>query len=102
MGPSGSFEVPMWLTGGFVTVFFGFVLTVMVVMVALRWRAARRQGLDPVAGDIQLMGQVSRSAMLAPDRPVAERLAELDRLLQQRAITPEEHAAQRARILGAL
>lgn len=101
MGPSG-FGVPVWLTGGFVTVFFGFVLTMMVATMVLRWRAARRQGLDPVAGDIQLMGQVSRSAMLAPDRPAAERLAELDRLLQQRVITAEEHAAQRARILGAL
>ena len=102
MDPSAGFGIATWLVSGLVTVIFVVVLTSIVVAVVVRWRAAKRQGLDPMAADIQLMGQVHRSALLAAQRPVAERLAELDRLAQQGAISAEEHAAQRARILGAL
>lgn len=94
--------LPVWLMAGVFAVIFVGVLIVMVVSVVLRWRAAEQQGLDPMAADIQLMGQVQRSALLAPDRPVDERLAELDRLAEQGTISSEEHRSHRARILGDL
>ena len=47
------------------------------------------------------MGALAHSAALAPERPVADRLAEIERLYQQRQITEAERDAARARILGA-
>lgn len=78
------------------------VVVFMVVATVKRYRAARTAGLDPFAGDVQVAGAVARSAALAPDRPVADRLAEVERLHQQRQITDAERDAARARILGTL
>jgi hypothetical protein len=64
-----------------------------------RWHAARESGLDPLAGDIQLMATARNSRLLAPADPKA-RLAELDNLLAAGSISPEEHAKARERILG--
>ncbi|MGZ4635435.1 hypothetical protein [Oryzihumus sp.] len=81
----------------------GFVA--MLATAAYRARAARRAGLDPLAGDIQLAGQLRRSALLAPageERTTEQRLAELDALHRSGAINAEEREAQRARILSDL
>lgn len=86
---------------GLFAVFFGVVVVVIVVSASKRYRAARTAGLDPFAGDIQVMGALAHSAALAPERPVADRLAEIERLYQQRQITEAERDAARARILGA-
>jgi uncharacterized membrane protein len=67
-----------------------------------RYRAAKDAGLDPFAGDIQVMGQVKDSALLAPEHSVEERLAEIDALRAAGTITAEEHEAARARIIAAL
>jgi hypothetical protein len=94
-----------WLAGGVfvvVTLFIVAVFAVMVVALVKRGRAVREEGLDPLTGDIQLAGQLSRSQLMAPatvQRPVPERLAEVDELLRSGAITADEHQAQRARIL---
>lgn len=88
-----------------VTLFIVAVFVVMVVALVKRSRAVREEGLDPVTGDIQLAGQLSRSQLMAPAAPqgtVPERLAEVDELLRTGAITPEEHEAQRGRILADL
>jgi hypothetical protein len=78
-------------------------VVVLIVMAAVkRYRAAKAAGLDPFAGDIQVLGALAHSAALAPDRPVADRLAEIERLYQQRQITETERDAARARILGTL
>ncbi|GAA1253714.1 SHOCT domain-containing protein [Oryzihumus leptocrescens] len=92
--------------------FFGVVVTLVVLgfvavfaTVAYRAKAARRAGLDPLAGDIQLAGQLRRSALLAPageGKTTAARLAELDTLHRSGAITDEEWNAQRARVLSEL
>ena len=66
-----------------------------------RWRAAKRSGLDPMAGDIQLMAAARTSQLLAPADPTA-RLAQLDKLLADGTISREEHAKARERILGEL
>jgi hypothetical protein len=98
----------VWVAGGvfvLVTLFILIVFVVMVVALVKRGRAVREEGLDPVTGDIQLAGQLSRSQLMAPatsQRPVPERLAEVDELLRTGAITAQEHEAQRARILADL
>jgi hypothetical protein len=87
-------------------IFFG-VVVLFIVCVFLfiigtaiyRWRAAKKSGLDPLAGDIQLMAAARRSRLLAPADPKA-RLAELDNLLAEGSISPEEHAKARGGILG--
>ena len=67
-----------------------------------RARAARAAGLDPFAGDIEVMGAVKQSQLLAPDRSMAERLTEIDALLAAGTITQDEHDAARARIISTL
>lgn len=90
---------------GFV-IFFGLVLLLIVCgflfvigIAVYRWRAAKHSGLDPLAGDIQLMATARNSRLLAPADPKA-RLAELDNLLTAGSISPEEHAKARERVLG--
>jgi hypothetical protein len=98
------------LTGAFGVLFVGAVILVLagfvtvIVLTVHRARVARREGFDPVAGDIQLMGTARRSALMAPAQgtPLPQRLATLDALLAAGSISRDEHAQQRARILGQL
>lgn len=83
-----------------VIIVLGFVAVIGTAI--YRFFAARRAGLDPLAGDIQLMGAAKDSQMLAPERSLEERLAEVDGLLAAGTITQDEHDAARARILGSL
>lgn len=83
-------------------VFFLVVLTLIVVSAVKRYRAAKQVGLDPFAGDIQVMGTVNNSALLAPERSVADRLAEVDQLAASGQISAEEKESARSRILGSL
>jgi len=110
MDPYGN---PTSSMDGFMTLFWVFFVFVVVTGVATtiyRFSVARKSGVDPIAGDIQLMGKVVNSAALAPQTPPAaateksagERLAEVDRLLAAGTITAAEHEAARARILGTL
>ena len=82
--------------------FFAAVVVLIIVTAVKRYRAAKAAGLDPFAGDIQLMGAVAHSKALAPDVPVEDRLSEIERLYQARSISAEERDAARARILGTL
>lgn len=83
-------------------VFFVAVLVFMAVGMTKRYRAAKQAGLDPFAGDIQVMGAVAHSKALAPDVPVQDRLAEIDRLHAAGTISSAERDAARGRILGTL
>ena len=101
----GAFGLVFGLVFALVTLFIVVVFVTMIVALVRRSRAVREEGLDPLTGDIQLAGQLSRSQLMAPataQRPVPERLAEVDELLRSGAITAEEHEAQRARILADL
>jgi hypothetical protein len=99
----------MFTDSGIPTGFVIFFVVVVVLMAAFfifmfvalvhRWRVAKRSGLDPMAGDIQLMAAARNSQLLAPADPKA-RLDELDRLLADGTITADERARERARILG--
>jgi ParB-like chromosome segregation protein Spo0J len=89
-------------------IFFVAVLVMMVVAGVRRYRAAKNAGLDPFAGDIQLMGAARNSALLAPAAPSADavdpkaRLGRLDALLADGTITQEEYRSARQRILDQL
>lgn len=83
-------------------VFFLVVLVLIVVSAVKRYRAAKQAGLDPFAADVQVMGRVHDSALLAPERSVEERLAEVDQLARTGSISEAERDAARARILGSL
>jgi hypothetical protein len=82
--------------------FFVGILLLGIVSATRRYRVAKESGLDPFAGDIQVMGKVAHAAALAPERSVEERLAEVDALAKTGSITTEEHQTARARILGTL
>ncbi len=83
--------VPLIIAVGFV---------VVIGTAIYRFVAARRAGFDPIAGDIQLAAKARDSQLLAAERTTDERLAEVDGLLAAGRISPEEHKAARARILG--
>lgn len=110
MDPYGN---PISSMDGFMTVFWIFFVLIVVGGVATtiyRFSMARKSGVDPIAGDIQLMGKVVNSAALAPQAPIrpapeksaTQRLAEADALLAAGTITAAEHEAARAHILGTL
>lgn len=82
--------------------FFLAVVGFMIFAMTRRYRAAKNAGLDPFSGDIQVMGKVANSAVLAPATTVEQRLAEVDALLAAGTITAAEHEAARARIIATL
>ena len=97
---SGAVPGIVGLLIGLFAVFFIAVIVLMVVSATKRYRAAKRAGLDPFAGDIQMMQTARESQLMAPARSVEERLAEVDELRRAGTITAEEHTAARARIIG--
>jgi hypothetical protein len=83
--------------------FFVLVVLVGVGTSIYRFSVARKSGIDPIAGDIQVMGKVANAAALAPEQParsLQERLAEVDALHAAGTISDAERDAARARILG--
>ncbi|MFC6237767.1 hypothetical protein [Longivirga aurantiaca] len=85
-----------------VPVLIGIGFVVVIGTIIYRFYAARREGLDPLAGDLQLMAAARDSQLLAPERSPEERLAEIDALLAAGTITEDEHEAARARIISTL
>lgn len=85
-----------------VPVIIGIGFLLVIGTAAYRFYAARREGLDPLAGDIQVMAAAKDSQLLAPGRSLEERLAEIDTLLAAGTITQDEHDAARARIIASL
>jgi hypothetical protein len=83
-------------------VFFVVVLALIAVSAVKRYRAAKQAGLDPFAADVQVMGRVHDSALLAPERSIQDRLAEVDELARTGSISAAERDEARARILGSL
>jgi uncharacterized membrane protein len=97
-------------------VFLAFIVVVFCAMIyaaVRRYRAAKQAGLDPWAGDIQMMGAAKSSALLAPARgdpatnaTAAEdpkaRIDRLNALLADGTITQDEYQAARQRIVDEL
>jgi hypothetical protein len=95
----------------FLFVLFGlFIVGILVAMIyaaTRRYRAAKQAGLDPWAGDIQVMGAAKNSALLAPAASDAggdpkARIDRLNALLADGTITQEEYQAARQRIVDGL
>lgn len=96
--------------GGFGYLFVGvlgvilLVVVVGVISTVKRWRAAKDAGLDPLTADVQVLGRLHQSQMLAPPDTRAtteQRLAEVEDLHRRGVITDDERAGARRRILGA-
>ncbi len=87
------------LIGGGLLIVAGIV--VVIVLIVRNIGHARRLGLDPMTTQVDLAARVLNSGALAPQRTIAQRLAELDDLLAAGTITADEHRAARAKILGA-
>lgn len=92
---------------------FAVIFGVFVVIIALGFvfvifsivknaRKAAELGHDPLTMQTELAAKAIDSQALSPARTVEQRLAEADGLLAAGTISPDEHAAARARILGTL
>lgn len=92
--------VLMVVFGLLFVVIFVTVVVVMVTSVSRSRRALRDGGLDPLAAEAQLAARAANSQLLAPRRPLEERLRELDDLHTRGVISTEEHAAARAAALA--
>ena len=77
---------------------FGFV----IFSIVRNARKAAELGHDPITMQTELAAKALDSQALAPARTLEQRLAEVDALLAAGTISPDEHAAARARILGTL
>ncbi|MDQ4009079.1 MAG: hypothetical protein M3211_13365 [Actinomycetota bacterium] len=91
---------------GFV-VFFALVGTLvaagMVLVVVSMVRNARRlrqAGIDPLTAQADLTVRLQRSALLAGEQSLEDRLSDLDRLHEQGRISHAEHVQARAALLG--
>lgn len=83
----------------FVLMFVG-VVFFMVIAATRSKRALEAGGLDPLAAQAQLAARAANSDLLAPRRPLEERLRELDDLRSRGVISEDEHATARARALA--
>ncbi|MFD1721981.1 SHOCT domain-containing protein [Amnibacterium endophyticum] len=78
----------------------GIVFLLIVVSIVYRSVRLGRRGVNPLTLQEDLAARALRSQALAPARSKAERLAELDRLHADGAITDAERADARDRILA--
>lgn len=72
----------------------------VVVSVVRNIAKAKASGLDPLTLQTDLAAKVMNSDLLASEKPLAQKLADVDALLASGAITPEEHGTARAAILA--
>lgn len=84
---------------GFVIVFVVAVFVMMVVGMFRNWRHLKREGIDPMTVNAQLVSQLSKSKLMDPaDSPrpsLEQRLDELESLHRRGRITDEEYAEAR-------
>ena len=83
----------------FIVLFVAAVIFIVVTVVRNIGKA-RRSGLDPLTLQTDLAARVMNSDLLAAEKPIAEKLGDVDALLASGAITPEEHTTARAAILA--
>lgn len=99
LGP-GPLPSPVFEAGfTVIPVLIGAVFVLIVVLIAYRAIRLARRGVNPLTLQEDLATRALRSEALAPSRSKADRLAELDRLHRDGAISDEERATARDRIL---
>jgi hypothetical protein len=74
----------------------------VVVSIVRNVIKVRASGHDPITLQTDLAVKLLDSSALAAERPLPQRFADLDTLLAAGTITPEEHSAARARLLGSV
>ena len=81
-------------------VLFAAAVVVIVATVIRNIGKARRAGLDPLTMQTDFAARVMNSDLLAAEKPLSQKLGDVDALLANGEITPEEHATARAAILA--
>jgi uncharacterized transporter YbjL len=106
MDQSGGFgdlfsEIPVFAQVFIAGVMVLFVLIVVFVVISSvkNWRALKKAGVDPLAAQGQLAGQLANSELLAGKQSTEDRLREIDDLHARGVISDEEHQAARAAAL---
>ncbi|MWV57904.1 SHOCT domain-containing protein [Rathayibacter sp. VKM Ac-2754] len=94
-GSSGLFTV----ITTFFPIFFGVVVVIMVVIVVANVRRAKKLGVNPLTLQTEVAARFAKGG-LAADRPLADRLAELENLRAAGTITEAEYTAARTAALG--
>ncbi|MGN6272501.1 MAG: SHOCT domain-containing protein [Protaetiibacter sp.] len=85
---------------GLVVLFIVAVVVVMIVMISRNAAKARQLGHDPLTMQTELAARAMDSGLLAPQKSLEARLAELDELRARGVISAEEHAKARADTLS--
>ena len=85
---------------GLVVLFIVAVVVVMIVTISRNAAKARELGHDPLTMQTELTARAMDSSLLAPQKSLEARLAELDDLHARGVITAEEHAKARADTLS--
>lgn len=68
----------------------------LIIFVAVRnYRKAKSAGFDPLTLETELMARAANSAMLAPEKSLEDKLAELDSLHSRGIITRDEYLQAR-------
>jgi len=86
--------------GGFVVTFIAVVFVITIVGAIRNYRNLKRAGVDPLTVQSTAYLHMQRAGVMQPNKSMAERLAELDRLRADGTISAEEHTAARAKVLG--
>lgn len=82
-----------WIVGVIAIALIGLITGLM------NWKKAADAGVNPITMETEAMTTLINSKALAPEKPLEERLAELDALHAKGAISAEELAGARAEAL---
>lgn len=95
LGDFGAFGVLF----GVVSAVIGLGFVAIVVTIVLRSARMAKRGQNPFTMEEDLAYQAMQSRTLAPEKPLEQRLAELDDLLARGVISDEEHRTARTEAL---
>jgi competence protein ComGC len=84
-----------------IAVIIAIVFVFVIVNVVRNVGKANRQGIDPFTAQTDIAAKLLNSDVLSAEKPIAERLAEVDALFAAGTISADEHRAARAAILAA-
>lgn len=100
--PESTFHPSFNLGFTIVAVIIALGVVFVVVSIVRNDIRVRASGHDPMTLQSDLAVKLLDSSALAAERPLPQRFADLDALLAAGTITPEEHSAARAKLLGSV
>jgi cytochrome c-type biogenesis protein CcmH/NrfG len=98
-GSAVSFPASFDLVWGLAVGVVALGAVVVVVLVVVNVIRARKNGISPLTSQADIAARLMKSRALQPDRPLDERLAELDDLAGRGVISADEHREARAAVL---